>query len=58
MSEGAKVVFPVLPAYAGVSPNRVNKCQRVPSAPRICGGEPIILLSPQIKIECSPHMRG
>ena len=49
---------PVLPAYAGMIPERVVAKDPVTGAPRVCGDDPTVAQSASGHGSCSPRMRG
>ena len=48
----------VLPAHAGMIPERRGRITTSLRAPRTCGDDPYSLPLNLSDLECSPHMRG
>ena len=48
----------VLPAYAGMIPERVDEHLNEVSAPRVCGDDPCWNATEDTDSPCSPRMRG
>ena len=48
----------VLPAHAGMIPDRLERGGHAGSAPRTCGDDPSFSITIDFDNECSPHMRG
>ena len=50
--------FSVFPVYAGVILKKANKSIKTISVPRVCGGDPMIVIPQLVNFRCSPCMRG
>ena len=48
----------MLPAYAGMILDRWRRIARSRSAPRVCGDDPLHILTKSKNGLCSPRMRG
>ena len=48
----------VLPAYAGMIRLQVDRLGDQRRAPRVCGDDPLDWIYSNLKVPCSPRMRG
>ena len=55
---GGGAVGDVLPAYAGMIPSAGVRRGVILRAPRVCGDDPNAGNLNEVRIECSPRMRG